>query len=244
MSRRSLRTTQYHLRGTDAVDEGIRRAGIRSGQRVLDVGSGIGGPARYLAHTVGCEVTAVELQRDAHRVASDLTRRCGLAHRVQHIHADFLETELVFADFDVVVSWLVFAHIPERDRLLARCRGALCPGGYLYVEDFHEIGRLTPEERRSLAVNISTEWLPDLELFRTQCEEAGFETVEVRDATAPSVDFAEERFCHWRETRERQIRVHGQPVFDELAHFYQAVHQLFQGGHYGIAQLFARNPQR
>ena len=235
---------QYHFHGTDAVDEGIRRAGIKSGQRVLDVGSGIGGPARYLAHKVGCEVTAVELQNDAHRVASDLTRRCGLAHRVQHIHADFLETEQVFADFDVVVSWFVFAHIPERDRLLARCRRALRPGGYLYVDDFHEIGRLTPEERRSLAINVLCEWLPDLELFRTQCEEAGFEAVEVSDATAPGAVFAEERICHWRETHERQRRVHGQPVFDGLAHFYQAVHELFQGGHYGIAHLLARNPQR
>ena len=234
---------QYHFHGTDAVDEGIRRAGIKPGQKMLDIGSGIGGPARYLAHTVGCEVSAVELQDDAHRVASNLTRRCGLAHRVQHIHADFLETEQVFADFDVVVSWFVFAHIPERDRLLARCRRALRPGGYLYVDDFHEIGRLTPEERRSLAIDISTEWLRDLELFRTQCEDAGFEAVEVSDTTAPGVAFAEERLCRWRETHERQIRVHGQPVFDELTHFYQAVHELFQGGHYGIAHLLARNPQ-
>ena len=51
---------QYHFYGIDAVDEAIQRAGIKAGQRVLDVGSGIGGPARYLAHKTGCQVTAVE----------------------------------------------------------------------------------------------------------------------------------------------------------------------------------------
>ena len=172
----------------------------------------------------------------------DLTRRCGLEDRVNHVHADFLTTEQVFSDFDVVVSWFVFLHIPQRDRLLARCREALLPGGYLYVDDFHEIDRLTSEERESLAVNVFCEWLPSFTLFGTQCESAGFESVQVTDATAAGITFAAERIRDWRETRTRQIGVHGEAVTDGLDHFYQAVDDLFQGVHFGLAHLLARKP--
>ena len=233
---------QYHFYGIDAVDEAIERAGISAGQRVLDVGAGIGGPARYLAHKTGCKVTAVELQAEAHRVGLDLSRRSGLADRVHHVHADFLTTEEVFNDFDAVVSWFVFLHIPKRDQLLARCFDALRPGGYLYVDDFHEIDSLTSAERESLAVNVFCEWLPDLALFGTQCEAAGFEDVEVTDATAAGITFATNRIQHWRETRTHQIGVHGEAVTDGLDYFYQAVDDLFQGGHLGLAHLLGRKP--
>lgn len=233
---------QYHFFGTDAVDETIRRAHIKAGQRVLDVGSGIGGPARYLAHKTGCEVTAVELQEDAHQVAVDLTRRCGLEGQVHHVNADFLDPGEIFADFDAVVSWFVFLHIPQRELLLTLCREALRPGGYLYVNDFHEIGRMSDEERHSLAVNVFCEWLPSFTLFRTQCEDGGFEAVEVTDITPAAVDFAEERINDWRATRARQIAVHGEEIFAGLAHFFQAVHKIYQGGHFGLANLLARKP--
>ena len=233
---------QYHFYGTDAVDDAIERASIRAGQQVLDVGSGIGGPARYLAYKTGCEVTAVEMQADAHRVALDLTRRCGMEDQVHHVHADFLNPGRVFSGFDAVVSWFVFLHIPERERLLARCLEALRPGGYLYVDDFHEIERLTPEERQSLAVNVFCEWLPSFTQFRTQCQAAGFESVQVTDATPAGVTFAADRIRHWRETRARQIDVHGEAVTDGLDHFFHAVDVLFQGGHLGLAHLLARKP--
>ena len=109
--------------------------------------------------------------------------------------------------------------------------------------DFHEIGHLTDEERQSLAVNVFCEWLPSLTLFRTQCEDAGFETVEVTDITAAAVDFAKERINHWRATHKRQIAVHGEEIFDGLAHFFQAVHELYQGGHFGLAHLLARKAE-
>ena len=233
---------QYHFYGIDAVDEAIERAGIRAGQQVLDVGSGIGGPARYLAYKTGCEVTAVEMQADAHRVALDLTRRCGMEDQVHHVHADFLNPGRVFSGFDAVVSWFVFLHIPEREPLLARCLEALRPGGYLYVDDFHEIERLTPEERQSLAVNVFCEWLPSFTQFRTQCEAAGFEGVQVTDATPAGVTFAADRSRHWRETRARQIDVHGEAVTDGLDYYFHAVDVLFQGSHFGLAHLLVRKP--
>ena len=67
---------------------------LSSNHHVLDVGSGLGGPARYLAHKTGCLVTAIELQDDLHREAENLTQRCNLQQKLKHITGDFLQMDL------------------------------------------------------------------------------------------------------------------------------------------------------
>ena len=57
---------------------------------MLDVGAGLGGSARYMAARSRCHVVAVELQADLHHTGLELTRRCGLAGNVRHVHANFL----------------------------------------------------------------------------------------------------------------------------------------------------------
>ena len=61
--------------------------------KALDIGSGIGGPARHLAATTGCHLMALELQEDLHKVASDLTKRCKLEDKVTHICGNFLRMD-------------------------------------------------------------------------------------------------------------------------------------------------------
>jgi cyclopropane fatty-acyl-phospholipid synthase-like methyltransferase len=232
---------QYHYHGTDAVDEALERLAVGPSSRVLDVGSGLGGPARYLAQAVGCEVTAIELQEDVHRVALDLTRRCGLAEHVHHVRGDILESPAV-GEHDFVMSWLAFLHIPDRARLLERCRAALRPGGRLYVEDFHEIGRFSDAERAALAADVYCEYLPSLREFAAQCEEAGFEAVETIDVTPQARAFARDRAQAWRASRERHVRVHGEEVYAGLAHFFDVVGALFEGGHFGLGRVLATKP--
>jgi cyclopropane fatty-acyl-phospholipid synthase-like methyltransferase len=230
---------QYHYFGTDTVDEGIRRAGITAESLVLDVGSGLGGPARYLAHNVGCRVTAVEIQPDVNKTAADLTRRCGLDHLVKHVCADFLESNDE-AKYDVIVSWLAFLHIPDRDRLLRRCLDALKPAGVLFVEDFHEIGRFTDEERCQLLADVYCEYLPSLGEFREQCRGAGFTAIDSVDSTQAAIAFSVERAQAFIDNRPRQVRVHGKDVADGLQHFFSVIGSLFEGGHFGFGNVLAK----
>ena len=67
---------------------------LSSNHHVLDVGSGLGGPARYLANKTGCLVTAIELQDDLHKEAENLTQRCNLQQKLKHITGDFLQMDL------------------------------------------------------------------------------------------------------------------------------------------------------
>jgi len=126
---------QLHYHGTEAVDEAARATGINQRSAVLEVGSGIGGPARHLASTTGAAVTALELQYDHHRIAVDLTARCGLADRVTHVCGDVLTHRFGDERFDAIVSWLALYHIPQRGLLLERFRSLLPKGGFVYVED-------------------------------------------------------------------------------------------------------------
>src|SRR3954452_24268437 len=126
---------QWHYHGTEAIAAGAAWLGLGPQSRVLEIGSGIGGPGRFLAHTTGCHVTAVELQSSLNEMAEDLTRRCGLADRINHVCGDALTVPLPEAAFDAVVSWLAIVHIPNRRLLLTRAAHCLRQDGGIYIED-------------------------------------------------------------------------------------------------------------
>lgn len=67
---------QHHYHGAEAVDVAAQAARITDASRVVNVGSGLGGPARYLSGKYGCQVLACEIQEDLNRTATELTRRC------------------------------------------------------------------------------------------------------------------------------------------------------------------------
>ena len=236
------RFDQYHYLGTDAVDQGIAVLGLCPRHRVLDVGSGLGGPARYIAHRIGCTVTALELQPDVHEVGRDLTRRCGLDRLVRHLHGDILEGPVPAGTFDVLVSWLAFLHIPEREQLYRRCHEALRPGGGIYVEDFIERGRLSARERDALAHKVYCRDLPRLDALRRDLERTGFVDVEVRDVSSSWTDFVSERARTWRADREQETALHGAEVFAGLDDFYTTVTALFGAGNLGGVRVAARKP--
>jgi sarcosine/dimethylglycine N-methyltransferase len=81
---------QLHYHGTGALDKAIHLLDIESSQQLLEVGSGIGGPARYLASKTGANITALELQADQNQVAHQLSQRCGLSGRINHLEGIFL----------------------------------------------------------------------------------------------------------------------------------------------------------
>ena len=127
---------QFHTGGREATLVLARLAGIGRGQRVLDVGGGIGGPARTLAHRFGCDVTVVDLTAEYCRVGRLLTQRTRLADRVAFVHADALDMPFDDGRFDVVWTQHSSMNIEAKDTLYAELRRVLRPGGRLAL---HEI---------------------------------------------------------------------------------------------------------
>ena len=93
---------QFHSGGKGATQRLARLAALGPGMRVLDVGGGLGGPARTLAVEFGCHVTVVDLTASYVRAAAALTARLGLADRVTHRVGDALALDVDPGAFDVV----------------------------------------------------------------------------------------------------------------------------------------------
>ena len=234
---------QYHYFGTEAVDEAIGALNIGPHSRVLDVGSGLGGPARVMATRSGCRVTALELQADLDQVGKSLTARCGLAGNIDHVCGDVLETALAPGGHDAVVSWLALYHIADPARLFARLADAVAPGGGLYVEDFHRLGDFTDQEQTVLDQVLYAQSMPPRDEYITTVEAAGFTDVRFTDMTAPWTEFVSERAAAYRARLDEHAAVHGADVAGGLDAFYQAVVKLFRGGRFAGVRLTATKQQ-
>lgn len=229
-----------HYEGRAAVDLAVQRLGLTEQDRVLDVGSGLGGPARRLATAPGCRVVALELQQELHECAASLTSRCGIDGRIRHIGGDILDPHAVEGPFDALVSWLVFLHIPDRPALLRRCRSLLRAGGGLHAEDFFIRNPLDDEERTLLRDEVQCAHLVDRPTYIDELVSAGFGDVRFDDCTDDWAAFVRDRARDFRSDREAFATLHGRDAFDALASFYSTMERLFDGGRLGGVRVTAR----
>ncbi len=230
---------QYHYEGTDAVDDAIFGLGANDSTNILDVGSGLGGPARYMAQKCGTKVTALELQTDLHQLANDLTSRCQLQHLVTHSHGDILTGIAGVDRYDGLVSMLCFLHIPDRATLLARCAQALKPNGKIFIDDYFARSPLTASDSQMLAESVFCSYLPDLATYRSDLEGAGFTSITIVDKTKDWTEFVASRYSTFASIRSELEHRYGRATVAQLDHFYQTVAALFQAGNLGGLRLTA-----
>ncbi|RUU51474.1 class I SAM-dependent methyltransferase [Mesorhizobium sp. M2C.T.Ca.TU.002.02.1.1] len=120
---------QFHTRGLAATAELANLAVITAGMSVLDVGSGVGGPARFLAETHGCEVTGVDLSEPFVEAARYLTARTGQDDKVSFETGSALALPFEDGMFDAALLQHVAMNIADRPLLYREIRRVLKPGG-------------------------------------------------------------------------------------------------------------------
>jgi SAM-dependent methyltransferase len=173
---------QFHTRGMAATAELAGLAGIRADLSVLDVGSGVGGPARFLAAAHGCRVTGIDLSEPFVEAARYLTRRTGQSEQVSFQAANALELPFDDSRFDVVLLQHVAMNIADRARLYREIRRVLKPGGKFATFDAvatgSELHYPVPWARTP-----ATSFLLTAEATRDAIEQAGFRTLASQDDT-------------------------------------------------------------
>jgi SAM-dependent methyltransferase len=179
---------QFHTRGILATAELATIAGLEPSTRVLDLGCGIGGPARYLAGSFGCSVTGVDLSPAFIEAAIYLTARCGLSDRVTFSTGDALHLQFESAEFDAVFLQHVVMNIEDRATLYAEVRRILAPGGRFVTYDLvlRDGGVVYPAP---WARDASTSFLLTESDTRAALERAGFKAVFWRDDTPAALDW-------------------------------------------------------
>jgi ubiquinone/menaquinone biosynthesis C-methylase UbiE len=126
---------QFHTGGKPATLALAQRAGLTADMHVLDVGGGIGGPARTLASALGCTVTVLDLTEDYCRAGAMLTARVGLQDRVTFRCDDALAMPFPAASFDAVWTQHSSMNIADKQRLYAEMHRVLRPGGRLALHE-------------------------------------------------------------------------------------------------------------
>ncbi len=180
---------QFHVRGLEATEQLAELAALEAGTRVLDVGCGIGGPARHLAAKHGCRVTGLDLTEEYCRVANMLAARTGLGERVEFRHGDALAMPFEDASFDVVWTQHASMNIADKDGLYAEMRRVLGLGGRLALYDIVAGPGGPPHFPVSWARAPEISFLVSPEALRAGLEASGFEVAVWRDVTAAGIDW-------------------------------------------------------
>jgi ubiquinone/menaquinone biosynthesis C-methylase UbiE len=188
---------QFHTRGKDATLELAHLAELTAGLQVLDVGGGLGGPARTLASEFGCTVTVLDLTEAFCRVGEMLTARSGLSDRVRFQHGNALEISCASESVDVVWTQHSSMNIADKAQLYAEIHRVLRPGGRLAL---HEImaGAVQP-------IHFPVPWarMPSMSFLQEPAEvrrlivERGFTELTWLDVSKPSL-----AWIHQRRTQE------------------------------------------
>jgi SAM-dependent methyltransferase len=162
---------EFHMGGHQATAALGERMAPARGSRLLDIGCGLGGTARFFAQRFGCAVAAIDLTPDYVAVAAALTQMVGLDVRFAAASA----TALPFGEtFDAATLLHVGMNIPDKTLLFAEAARVLKPGGVLGVYDVMRTGEEEPDYPVAWAASAATSFLATPADYRHALEAAGF----------------------------------------------------------------------
>ena len=231
----------FHGRGLKATQEMVALLEPRSGERILDIGGGIGGPARWIAARFGCHVTSLDLTPEFCRAAEELNAATGLSDRVHVAEGSALDLPFAENEFDRAYSENVAMNIEDKRRFYAEALRVLQPGAVFAFSHYGAGPRGEPDYPLPWAAGPATSFLSSPEETRDQVLAAGFEIVLFRDKT-------EEVLPDLRENR-RRLQEHGLPLLglqtlmgERIRDFQINVARSAEEGRLSVIEALARKP--
>jgi sterol 24-C-methyltransferase len=160
---------------------------IVAGSRVLDVGCGIGGPARHIAKCTDAKITGLNINPMQISKATAMTKSAGLAHLIDYVEGDFCNMQFKDETFDSIYAIEATCHAPRREDVFSEIFRVLKKGSYFVAYEWCITEKYDPQnpQHRSLVAKIEHgDGLSSTINFR-QClaalENVGFEIIEYRD---------------------------------------------------------------
>lgn len=173
---------QFHGGGAEAVDRLLPSLGLTPGMTALDVGSGLGGPARQVARTTGCAVVGVDLTQSYVDTAVALTEAAGLSESVHFLCADVGGMER--SDFDAAYTMHVQMNVADKSAFFAAIASRLRTGARMATFEVCRSGADDPVYPAPWSVDGTDSFLATPADLHATIEDCGFQTVEWVDETA------------------------------------------------------------
>jgi ubiquinone/menaquinone biosynthesis C-methylase UbiE len=180
---------EFHIGGRAATIHAVAKMGLSAKDHVLDVGCGIGGATRYIAQSIGCRVTGIDLTPAYIAAAEELARRTGLADRIAYRVGSALAMPFADAAFDAALTLHVAMNIKDRVGLYREVARVLKPGAVFCVYDVMQGGSDGLRFPLPWAETPATSHLTTPDDMRGLLDAAGFAVTAVEDRTAFAVDF-------------------------------------------------------
>jgi ubiquinone/menaquinone biosynthesis C-methylase UbiE len=231
---------QDHFGGLEANDALIALAGIGPQHDVLDVCSGLGGPARHLADRVGCRVTGLDLNAGRVAAACRFAQRVGLADRVRFEQGDALAMPFAPESFDVVMGQEAWCHVPHKPRLIAECARVLRPGGVFAFTDILRREGLAETEMARLSADMAFPDLESLAGYRRLLEANGCVVEHCDDLSPWWTRVLVDRLAMYRSLGADTARNFGQARSADWDAFYAFFVGLYEQGRLGGGRFIAR----
>lgn len=199
---------EFHVGGLEATRELAEQMELTPGLQILDVGSGIGGPARYFAAEHQCKVTGVDLTEEFVQVARSLTRRTKLGHSVEFVQTSALDTGFKAETFDRAYMIHVGMNIADKAGVFREVRRVLKRGGKFAIFDFVRTGDGAITYPVPWASSEETSFVVGKGSYREDLEKAGFRVERERVRTAFAIDFTEQAIARAAQNGQPALALH------------------------------------
>jgi len=156
--------------------------------RVLDIGAGYGGAARYLAREFGCRVDCLNLSEVQNHRNRDLNAAQGLTDRIAVIDGDFENLPMAAREYDVVWSQDALLHSGRRERVLAEVERVLKPGGTFIFTDPMQDDHASRAALQPVLDRIHLDTMGSPGFYRAVLGRLGFTEIEFEEMTPQLVN--------------------------------------------------------
>lgn len=173
----------FHGKGAAATEELAAMLELRSSDHVIDIGCGIGGPARWIASKYGCRVTGVDLTPEFCEAARQLNSLTGLVDRIKIMQGSALALPVPDASFDRAYSQAVFMNISDKAGFVREAARVLRPGGLLALSFVGAGPGGEPYYPLPWAATAATSFLITADEIRSDLLAAGFQLVALHDTS-------------------------------------------------------------
>jgi sarcosine/dimethylglycine N-methyltransferase len=234
---------QDHFGGVEANDILISKAGITKRHRVLDVCSGMGGPARYVADRIGCQVVGLDFTRSRYLAAQRLTAMVHLEHLVSFEYGNALDMPFDAKCFDAVIGQEAWCHVPEKPRLISECARVVKPGGVIAFTDILRKEALADTEMERLRREMTFPTLETLQGYTALLEGQSCRMVARDDLSEQWAQILIKRLAMYRSLKDETTAKFGAEHFRKWDDTYAFFVGLFGAGKLGGGRfVFRRQP--